>query len=132
MRLRKEYPSRPNAELAEEFECDEREIERRAEELALRKNKRVFTGGKMPRWSDEEIAYLREHYEGTASIDIALHLGRSERSIVSKAHHLGLRKGRDRLAEMGRENVGRRYRGRRNAPRHRGSPPEEGSAPAGG
>ena len=47
--------------------------------------------------------------------EAARRLGRSVKSVVSKAHHLGLRKNPERLVEMGRENVGLRYRDRRAA-----------------
>ena len=47
----------------------------------------------------------------TAIEDIALKLDRSVKSVVSKAHNLGLKKDPDRLREMGRENVSLRYKG---------------------
>jgi hypothetical protein len=49
-------------------------------------------------------------YPTVANLDIAAKLNRSVKSVVSKAHNLGLKKEADRLREMGRENVGMRYR----------------------
>jgi hypothetical protein len=53
---------------------------------------------------------LVELYPKTANLDLAQKLNRSVKSVVSKAHNLGLKKEIERLREMGRENVGMRYR----------------------
>ena len=63
----------------------------------------------MPRWTTEELDVLRELYATTANLEIADRLNRSVKSIVSKAHHVGLKKDLDRLREMGRQNVSLRY-----------------------
>ena len=63
----------------------------------------------MPRWTDEETERLRELYPVMPNREIALLLQRSIKSVISKAHHLGLHKSRHRLRQMGRENVRRRY-----------------------
>ena len=65
---------------------------------------------KMPRWSDEEVVKLREMYGTGSNLEIAQALSRSVKSVVSKAHNLGLKKSSDRLQEMGRQNVNLRYR----------------------
>jgi hypothetical protein len=65
---------------------------------------------RMPRWDKEEIEKLRELYPVMSNLDIAQKLNRSVKSVVSKAHNLGLKKEVDRLREMGRENVSMRYR----------------------
>lgn len=64
---------------------------------------------RMPRWTAEELETLRELYANTANLEIADRLSRSVKSIVSKAHHIGLKKDLDRLRQMGRENVSLRY-----------------------
>ena len=53
---------------------------------------------------------LRRLYPEEPNLSIAQRLNRSVKSIVSKAHHLGLRKELERLQEMGRQNVSLRYR----------------------
>jgi hypothetical protein len=63
----------------------------------------------MPRWSNAELDLLRELYPRTSNLDIAQRLQRSVKSVVSKAHHMGLKKELERLQEMGRENVRLRY-----------------------
>ena len=52
---------------------------------------------------------LRELYPKSKNLEIARQLNRSVKSMVSKAHNLGLKKDRERLREMGRENVRLRY-----------------------
>lgn len=64
---------------------------------------------KKPRWTKEEIKFLLDWYADTSNTEIAEHLGRSVKSVVSKAFHMGLRKSPDRLREMGAENVSIRY-----------------------
>ena len=71
------------------------------------------SGGKqvtrMPRWQVQELELLAELYPACSNLEIAKQLGRSVKSIVSKAHHMGLKKDLDRLREMGRQNVSLRY-----------------------
>jgi hypothetical protein len=69
----------------------------------------------MPRWDSEAIEKLRQIYPTTPNLEIARQLQRSVKSVVSKAHNLGLKKEAERLREMGRENVSLRY--------HRGEAP---------
>ena len=63
----------------------------------------------MPRWTDPELQVLRQLYPGESNLQIAQQLGRSVKSVVSKAHNLGLKKDKARLEEMGRQNVRLRY-----------------------
>ena len=63
----------------------------------------------MPRWRKDELALLQRLYPTHSNLEIAQRLDRSVKSVVSKAHHLGLRKDPVRLREMGRENVKLRY-----------------------
>jgi hypothetical protein len=65
---------------------------------------------RMPRWDTQAIGVLVEFYPKTANLDLAQKLNRSVKSVVSKAHNLGLKKEVDRLRQMGRENVSMRYR----------------------
>ncbi len=89
-----------------------------AEQLRLAKDKAFIRkrngqgATRMPRWSDEELLLLRQSYPSTANLEIARRLGRSVKSVVSKAQHMGLRKDPVRLQEMGRENVSVRYQER--------------------
>jgi hypothetical protein len=49
-------------------------------------------------------------YNTNSNLEIAQDLQRSVKSVVSKAHNLGLKKSSDRLQEMGRQNVDLRYK----------------------
>jgi hypothetical protein len=112
MELRRLYGSETNENLARRFGRSVGDIEHRATELALRKNKAAFKGTtRMPRWTSEQVSHLRDHYADTPNLTLALELGRSVKSVVSKAHHLGLHKSEARLASMGRENVAFRHNG---------------------
>jgi len=64
---------------------------------------------KMPRWDAAVIEKLRQLYPTTPNLELARVLERSVKSVVSKAHNLGLKKEAERLREMGRENVSLRY-----------------------
>ncbi len=113
--LRRLYGTRSDADLAVIFSRSLEQIERQARKLCLAKDKafvrRVAGEGatRMPRWSEQELAQLSELYPRTSNLDIAQRLGRSVKSVVSKAHHMGLKKELERLQEMGRENVRLRY-----------------------
>ena len=89
-------------------------IEEKADEFCLAKDKgymrRIGSGRvRMPRWTKEEIQHLVDMYSDHSNLEIARFLGRSEKSVVSKAHDLGLKKSSSRLRRMGRENVAVRY-----------------------
>jgi len=90
-------------------------IEAKAEELCLAKDKGYQrrrgsgTSVRMPRWRPEEIEKLRKLYPDEDNLAIATQLNRTVKSVVSKAHDLGLKKSEGRLREMGRENVRARY-----------------------
>ena len=68
------------------------------------------TSTRMPRWTDAELERLKVMYSDHSNLEIATALNRSVKSVVSKAHNLGLKKDLERLREMGRENVSLRYR----------------------
>lgn len=113
--LRRLYGTRSDADLAVIFGRTTEAVERQASKLCLAKDKaflrRLAGEGatRMPRWSEEELAQLRELYPSMANLEIAQRLNRSVKSVVSKAHHMGLKKDLERLQKMGRENVRLRY-----------------------
>lgn len=109
------YGTRTDDDLSRIFGRTLAEIQKLAEEHALAKDKafvRKLVGGaatRMPRWRDEELELLRRDYPVQSNLELARSLGRSVKSVVSKAHHLGLKKSTERLRTMGRENVSLRY-----------------------
>ena len=109
------YGTRTEADLAVIFGRTEESVQRLSLKLCLAKDKafvRKLQGTastKMPRWSDAEIERLKELYTTSSNLEIAQALDRSVKSVVSKAHNMGLRKDPKRLREMGRENVSLRY-----------------------
>lgn len=116
--LKRLYGTRTDETIAHIFGRTTLAVAAKASELCLAKDKafvRKLSGKattRMPRWSSEEIEKLKELYGEYSNLEIAQMLDRSVKSVVSKAHNLGLRKDRSRLAEMGRQNVSLRY-GRR-------------------
>ncbi len=102
------YGSMLDENLAIKFGISVMEVDRLATEHRLGKDKRLFMGGRMPRWSEEEEEMLRTHFATTSSIWLAKKLRRSVKSITSKAHIMHLRKDIERIVEMGRENVAKR------------------------
>lgn len=110
------YGTRTEADLAVVFGRTEESVQRLAVKLCLAKDKafvrklRGTASTKMPRWSDAEIGRLKEMYGMNSNLEIALDLNRSVKSVVSKAHNLGLKKTSGRLQEMGRQNVNLRYK----------------------
>ena len=114
--LKRLYGTRFNSDLVLILGRPESDIEFKAQSFCLAKDKSFCrrssnkSGGvRMPRWTPESIATLREIYETTPNLEIAHQLGRSVKSIVSKAHDLSLKKSSDRLRRMGKENVRVRY-----------------------
>lgn len=115
--LKRVFGTRPDEDLAILFGRRLEEVQREADRLCLGKDKaflRRKSGGRqatrMPRWKEEELELLGKLYPDSSNLEIAHKLGRSVKSVVSKAHHLGLRKDPSRLREMGRQNVSLRYR----------------------
>jgi len=113
--FKKLYGTRTDEDLALVFARPVAAIRELAERCLLAKDKafvrklRGEAATRMPRWSEDELAILRDLYPRSANLDIARKLNRSVKSVVSKAHNLGLKKDRERLREMGRENVRLRY-----------------------
>jgi hypothetical protein len=110
------YGTRTDQDLALIFERSVDAVRRLAARLCLAKDKaflRKIAGpaaSKMPRWDDGEVQKLVVLYPVQPNLDIAQELNRSVKSVVSKAHNLGLKKMPDRLRQMGRENVSLRYK----------------------
>ncbi len=113
--LKRLYGTRTDDDLAKVFGRSVESVRAMAADLALAKDKaflrRVGRRGptRMPRWTTEELATLERHYPTMPNLEIAQRLQRSVKSVISKAHSLGLRKDTERLREMGRENVRLRY-----------------------
>ena len=105
LRLRQLHGSKANEDVGERIGRTAAEVAAKAAELALEKNKRVFKGIPMPHWTKLEIMKLRTLHPMASNVEIAKILGRSARSVASKAHHLGIRKDPKRLSRMGREVV---------------------------
>ena len=111
------YGTRTDEDLARIFGRSMSDIRRLAGEHSLSKDKAFLRrlkgepSTRMPRWGPEEIDILRESYATHSNLELARRLRRSVKSIVSKAHHMQLKKSFERLREMGRENVGVRYSG---------------------
>jgi len=110
------YGTRSDEDLALVFGRRIDLVKRTAEELCLSKDKAFLKrhadatkAVKMPRWSHGELGRLTELYPSTPNLEIARELGRSVKSVVSKAHHLGLKKDKARLRQMGQQNVKLRY-----------------------
>jgi hypothetical protein len=110
------YGTRTDTDLALIFERSLDAVKRLAARLCLAKDKaflKKLTGpaaSKMPRWNHDEVEKLVVLYPIAANLEIAQKLNRSVKSVVSKAHNLGLKNEPDRLREMGRENVSLRYK----------------------
>ncbi len=109
------YGTRTDDDLSRIFGRTVTDIHTLANEHALAKDKafvrklRGEAATKMPRWSNDELEFLKREYPTQPNLEIARKLDRSVKSVVSKAHNLGLKKSPDRLREMGRENVSLRY-----------------------
>lgn len=84
-----------------------------AKRLCLSKDKAFVSKSgertRMPRWDPGAVALLTELYPLASNHEIARRLGRSIKSVVSKAHAMRLKKDRERLRQMGRDNVAKRY-----------------------
>lgn len=102
--LRDNFGSKDDAWLRYFIGLEVPEINRKARELVLRKNKSVYHGLPMPRWTDRQVEILRELYPVNSNQAIAIRLKRSVKSVLYKAHQLRLKKDPERLEVMGRQN----------------------------
>lgn len=107
------YGNRTDIDLATIFGRKVSMIVRMGDALRLSKDKafvrRIGGSTKMPRWTETAVTLLRQMYSAHPNQKIAEILHRSIKSVVSKAHILGLKKDEERLRQMGRENVAKRY-----------------------
>ncbi len=124
-RFKSLFGTRDDRDLAAIFSRTVEEVEELAEELQLRKDKVYLrkcacrrgkidvrgrqAASRMPRWRPAEVERLQELYADHSNLEIATALGRSVKSVVSKAHDLRLRKSRELLERVSRRNVGSRY-----------------------
>ncbi|PIE24182.1 MAG: hypothetical protein CSA62_05090 [Planctomycetota bacterium] len=119
--LKLAYGTRPDWALSMVLGHEIEAIQAQARELCLGKDRSVVSVElpilekhvviqpqapvRMPRWTTEEVDELIRVFPERPNLDIARSLGRSVKSVVAKANELGLRKSKERLREMGRENV---------------------------
>lgn len=124
--LKSTYGTRPDWALATVLGHRVAAIQAKARELCLGKDRSVVSVDlpvlekhvviqpqapvRMPRWTREEVDELVQVFPELPNLEIARRLGRSVKSVVAKANELGLRKSKERLREMGRENVMIRHR----------------------
>lgn len=99
------YGTSRDQDLAEKFGISKMQVILLAGKLCLGKDKKWFPVERMPRWTSEEVEALRSLYGYAGNAEVARKLKRTIKSVVAKAHNLGLKKHPDRLAEMGRQNV---------------------------
>lgn len=117
--LKRDFGSRSDRDLSLILAQPLAAIERMAAELCLAKDKTFLHRAagvahvRMPRWSDAEVALLRELYPTTCNEELARRLDRSTKSVVSKANDLKLKKSKERLRQMGQENVRLRHQRQR-------------------
>lgn len=63
-------------------------------------------------WNSKEADIVRKHYPHVSNADLARALpGRSPRAILSHANRMGLLKHPERLREVGKENMAKRWGG---------------------
>lgn len=113
--LKEYYGTRTDEELEICLLRPREEIQQRAAEMCLQKDKRFHKARtaerqSMPRWTEAEIRRLAELYPTHPNLEVARLLGRSVASVANKANHLGLKKTSELLADIGRTNVSIRYR----------------------
>lgn len=109
--FKRAYSSSTNDDLGERFTMSLSVVRRLAVQHGLSKDKRAFPGTqKMPRWTSDDVQHLFDYYEDESNLELAKALGRSVKSIVAKAHMMGLKKSKARLQQMGVDNVAKRGR----------------------
>lgn len=77
--------------------------------LRRRAGENVRAASRMPRWTPEQEKQLVELYPNLSNLQLAAQLGRSVKSIMSKANELKLKKSKELREAVGRRNVGVRY-----------------------
>ena len=61
--------------------------------------------GPYHRWTDDQVAHLRQHYADTLTADLAITLGVRASRILAKANALGLRKSTALISETARQRT---------------------------
>lgn len=116
--LKRIYPNRSDEDLEVCMSRSRRQIARMARRFCLAKDKKFTAQGgslavacrtTMPRWGASEVIRLQELYTDRDNLEIARAFGRSVASVANKASQMGLKKSRNVLAEIGRQNVKHRY-----------------------
>jgi hypothetical protein len=114
--VKKFYGSRTNIDLELILGMPEKQIEDKAQELCMAKDKKFSSSAvsasaatRMPRWTAEDVETLKRMHGTASNSEIAQHLSRTTKSITSKANALGLYKTAEHLRQMGRDNVDWRY-----------------------
>mgnify|MGYP001609841810 FL=1 len=113
--FKKLYGCRSDNDLAEVFLCSQAVVEQVAQAHKLAKDKSWWAAcqgegeTRMPRWSREEVALLRRVYKTRTNTEVAQLLQRSTKSVLSKAHLLGLTKTKAHLRRAGTANIRKRY-----------------------
>jgi len=103
--LRRNYGNSSTGWLCQYLDRSPEDIEAKATQLRLAKDKRRFPGRTMPRWTELELRLLRVRYPTRSNQEIALELNKSTKSVQTMGQRLGLRKDRVRLCEMGHANA---------------------------
>lgn len=100
--LKEKYPDSKPKELAILFpDKAKKAISAKAKKLGLLKTVQKF------RFTEQQLAYLREHYARTQNKVLADKFGCSIHTIENKSFELGLKKDKDFVWEMSRENMKR-------------------------
>ncbi len=130
-RFKRLYGTRRDEDLAIIFARRLDQIQELAAKLCIAKDKAFLRrqqnkegATRMPRWGAKDLEVLKELYATHSNLEIARRLQRSVKSVVSKAHNLGLRKDAARLKQMGRENVSLRYGNKDSEPQPEGPDPQ--------
>lgn len=86
--LRENCDSMPYEDIGRKLGVSHTTVRLKALELGLSRPRYTKT----VEWTDDRIAYLREHYADEPTTDISEHIGISQPTVKRKAEELGLRK----------------------------------------
>jgi len=104
--FRRDYPNHTDDELCKMYETNHLKVQQLQVDYCLGKNKRTLPGVvTMPRWTDDQLKTLKEMYTDNDNIIIAKKLGKTVKSVVSKAFFLGLKKSKTQLTKIAKKNV---------------------------
>lgn len=105
LQFKRDFGVMKNENLAKKYNISIEEVVDLGELYSLGKDKKLFRDIPTKLWTPEEIQQLRDLYPMLPNETVATSIGRTVSSVMSKAYYLGIKKDRDRLAVMGRENV---------------------------